>query len=252
MRGFGSIPLVVSGLFLALATAVLGAATLNAIRVGEGETVLQGPGDRSPEAGKVDALVVGDPPEGSLASTGHAGESLLGTGTRYPGVSEDELLVAVNHDVFQPDRLPPSDRYELPGQRVDPLEEPDEDRRRQRGPELRVVGSAMAGDVGLALIQVDDSVPFAVLLGEEVEGYTLVAVEGESATLMGPSETLTLPVVAPLATNDPRSGRSSQVQMDPQSFEAVQRQLQEVLRARMMNARRQIDTRGGRGGGGSP
>jgi predicted membrane GTPase involved in stress response len=97
------------------------------------------------------------------------------------------------------------------------------------------------GDLALALIQVDDSVPLAVLLGESVGGYTLAAVDQESATLTSLSETLTLPVVEPVLAG--RSlGEPVQIQIDPRNLDQFRGRMQEVLRRQMPN----------RGGGGQP
>jgi len=106
------------------------------------------------------------------------------------------------------------------------------------------------GDLAVALVQVDDSIPVALRLGESIEGYTLVAVDQEGATLQGEAETLTLPVVQPLASPGIRSG-DAPMQVGPRNLEAMQGRVQELLRSQMMNQRGQGGNRG-RGGGGQP
>ena len=54
---------------------------------------------------------------GSDTAPASGGESLAGI--VYPRVTENEILDAVNHDPFQPDRTPSPERYVLPGERVE-------------------------------------------------------------------------------------------------------------------------------------
>lgn len=222
MIGVEKVSAGAAGLVLATSVVILGATVTNAVRVAE------------PGAGPERLPAAVAPGSDSAADRGseHLGP--------YPRVTQDELLDAVNQDLFQPGRLPPPERYQLPGERVaGPVDQADP--RRRRGPVLRVVGSAVMGEMALALIQVDDSVPLAVLLGESVEGYTLASVDQESATLTSLTETLTLPVVEPLMTG--RSpGEAVQIQVDPRNIEQFRGRMQEVLRRQMTN----------RGGGGQP
>jgi len=188
---------------------------------------------------EADAEPVGPPAPVSVAEETEWGAAREPAGP-YPRVTEAELLDAVNQDLFQPNRLPSPLEYRLPAERM-PGPVVQQDARRRRGPELRVVGAAVMGDRALALIQVDDSVPFAVLLGETVEGYTLAAVDEESATLTSPTEDLTLPVVEPLGVGQP-SVDPAQIQIDARNIDQFRNRMQEVLRRQMS----------GRGGGGQP
>lgn len=211
-----------AGLVTAAAAMVFGATLTEAIRVEE-------PGVR-PQA-----------PPAAVALAGHPQERVTGDPVGpYPRITQTELLDAVNHDLFQPDRLPPLEAYRLPGERVS-VAVAQQDPRRRRGPELRVVGAAIMGDMALALIQVDDSVPLAILLGESVEGYTLTAVDQEGATLTSLTENLTLPVVEPILVGR-SSGEPAQIQIDAANIEQFRGRMQEVLRRQMTN----------RGGGGQP
>lgn len=247
------VPLAVSGLLVVISTLVFGVTAMDALRV-EGPEAF--PGQDRIAAREIGPVVAGDSTSsaegveapGASGAAGGTPESGAFRGPAaglYPRVSRDELLEAVNQDLFMQGRRPPMTRYQLPSQRMAPLPETeDQDPRRGRGPELRVVGSAMTDGIALALIQVDDSPPLAILVGEEVEGYTLAAVDKETATLVRDSETLILSIVeaihtAPGHVVGPQVGRA-----DPQTIEALQGRIQE-----MMNARRQNANRGGRGGG---
>ncbi len=254
MSGLSRISVYLAAVLLAVAAVVFGLTTADALRVGEGETeaVDRPPGSGSP-GGEVLATeereVVGRS-EMTPSPAARSRPLVTGVGRRgdpYPGTSDEEILEAVNQDVFMPQRTPPLARYQLPGERMVSAVQDEPDPRRRRGPDIRVVGSGYAGGRALALIQVDDSLPIAVLLGEEVDGYVLAAVDEDGATLIGELETLELPVVASLET-----GRSLTSGPDPQSVEAMQERVQQILRAQMMNARRQNPNRGGRGGGGQP
>jgi len=222
MLGFEKVSVMAAGLVLATAMVGFGATLTDAVRVDE------------PEGGLETPFTTGSVEEES--GPGAASGPL----SPYPRISQTELLDAVNQDVFQPGRVPSPEAYRLPGERMaGPVIQ--QDPRRRRGPELRVVGSAVMGDLALALIQVDDSVPLAVLLGESVGGYTLAAVDQESATLTSLSETLTLPVVEPVLAG--RSlGEPVQIQIDPRNLDQFRGRMQEVLRRQMPN----------RGGGGQP
>ena len=251
MRGLGGISLGAAGLVLAIAAVVFGATTVDALRVQE----LPGPSEGVAPAG-------GPSQEGGVETLPAPGEPGRPSGGVYPRVTETELLDAVNQDLFQPDRTPPLERYQLPSERV-ATTAVQQDPRRRRGPEFRVVGSAVMGNVALALVQVDDSIPLALLVGESVEGYTLAAVNQEGAVLVGETETLTLPVVEPLPTGGPRNA-APQIQIDQRNLEAMQERVQQLLRNQLLNQRGGMmqrgvplppgggnpPGRGGRGGGG--
>jgi hypothetical protein len=164
----------------------------------------------------------------------------------YPQVTDNELLGAVNQDLFQPDRTPSVDRYLLPSERVAPETSSRNDRRR-REPDLRIVGTAIAGDLALALVQPDDSIPFAVLLGETVDGYTLAAITEDLVTLVRDDQEFTFPVV------EPQRGRSSNSRdrnsRDRNSTEDAARALTERVQQMLQGMQRGQAVRGGRGTG---
>lgn len=240
----------------AASAVTFGATVVGALRVEESPLAVAaaGPGQEAPVA---DPTQVASQEQGAETAPGESGgrpgvsgmESL--SGIVYPRVTEDEILEAVNHDPFQPDRTPLPERYRLPSEQVEPVTAARDDRR-QRGPDLRVVGAAIMGDnLALAMVQVDDSVPLALLLGESVVGYTLAAVDGESATLVSEDETLTLPVVEPIhsASSDSRSARG-RAQSNARDMEALQSRVQEMIR-NLQQQRGQMQRGGGQGPGGA-
>jgi hypothetical protein len=154
-------------------------------------------------------------------------------GALYPRVTGDEILDAVNHDPFQPSRTPSPQRYLLPSERTAATATRPDPRR--RGPELRLVGSAVGAERGVAMIQVGDGAPVALVRGEFVEGYRLAAVEPDVAILEGELETLTLPLMAQLERGRASAQRGAAAptaqgpQVNPRDMEALQNRVQELL-----------------------
>ena len=216
MRNMGGAMFVTAALIFATSVVVFGAAVVDAIRVEEVDA-LSDPGDQSPVGGEAERERppggegvdqngpgrTGENPGRSVRVAGAPQGSLRGM--VYPQVTNDEILGAVNQDLFQPDRTPSVDRYLFPSERTAATTN-SRNNRRSREPSLRIVGTAIAGDLALALVQPEDSIPFAVLLGETVDGYTLVAITEESVTLVSEDQEFTFPVV------EPQRGRSSDSQ----------------------------------------
>ncbi len=116
-------------------------------------------------------------------------------GTTSPRLPSVALERAVSQDPFQPDRRAPARRYVLPDQRVVFA---NEEREPIEAPSFRVVGAARIGQGGLVLVQVDDGdAPVAVSVGESIEGYRLVSVTDDGATLAADGGTWALSVVEP-------------------------------------------------------
>jgi hypothetical protein len=153
------------------------------------------------------------------------------SGIVYPKVTEREILDAVNQDMFQPDRTPTPMPYLLPSERPEPVQESRSRRRRQ--PDLRLVGTALAGDVALALIQLEDSVPVLFALGETVEGFTLASVTDGSITLIQDEAEFTYPVMEPDrgrgSSSRERSSRDRSSNAE-REVQALQQRLQQALR----------------------
>ena len=138
---------------------------------------------------------VGNPASIALGRTTPGLEAWVAE-TTSPRLPRIELERAVSQDPFQPDRRAPAQRYVLPGQRR--VFAAVETREPTPAPEFRVVGSARIGAGGVALVQVDDGdLPIVVSVGESIEGYRLVSVTEDGATLAADGGTWALSVVEP-------------------------------------------------------
>lgn len=240
MRSIGGKALGIAGLVFAGSAVVFGATVVDAVWVEE----VPGSSEPASEMETPDAA-------GPVAVATQASFQ----GIIYPRVTNNEILDAVNQDIFQPDRTPPVERYLLPSERVATVQNSSDDRRR-REPNLRIVGTAIAGDLAIALVQVGDSIPFVVLLGEEVDGYMVAAVNEESVTLTGDGSEFTFAVVEPQrgssSNNRDRNTRGETAAQDPAQAltERVQQMLQGMGRGQMRGGGGQILVRPGGGGGG--
>ncbi len=238
MRGMGGVTLAVAGLVFTASAVALGATVADALRVEASPGVPEGVAaaqaapldDAAAEVGSAQVTPTAGAPGGEARAQGSL------PGTPYPGVTQNEILEAVNLDLFKPDRTPPLMPYLLPGER--PVAAPQRQEERRRGPELRVVGAAVMGEGGMALVQVGDTFPLALRVGESVEGYVLASVDGEFATLVREEETLTLPVVEPVRVGSSSSSR--QANPRGQAEQQIQERFQDMLRGIMQG--------GGRGG----
>jgi hypothetical protein len=163
----------------------------------------------------------------------------------------------VSRDPFQPDRRAPAQRYVLPGQRSVFAEVETEP---TPAPSFRVVGSARIGRGGLALVQVDDGeMPIAVSVGESIEGYRLVSVTEEGATLMADGDSWVLSVVEPAeerrsnnnrGNNNNRSNNNRGGNNNDQAVErAVQERVQQMIQQGLQIFGGVGGRIGGRGGG---
>lgn len=238
MRNMSGLGFVLAVAVFGVSAVVFGATAVNAIRTEDhsrpgvvaaspvGESALA---DTSLEA-------TPDPAEYPFPSESFRGNS-------YPGVSEDEILGAINQDLFQPDRTPPLERYLLPSERMAPVRDSRDDRRR-REPSLRIVGTAIAGDRAIAMVQPEDSIPYAVLLGEVVDGYTLTAITHESVTLVRDDTEFIYPVMEP---DRGRSSNRNENSRDRADTEAAARALSERAQLLMQNLQRGQMMRGGGG-----
>jgi len=144
------------------------------------------------------------------------------------GILEMEsLALAVDHDPFMPDRTRPAS-YRLPGDRVE-AEAPVR-REAPPPPPFRVIGTAVSGEGGIALVEVEETpAPQIVTVGESLFGYRLERVETDAATLVGQGQTVRLAVEqgGQSASGNERNSRNSR---NGNAEQAVQR-AQEVLEA---------------------
>ena len=234
--------MVVAALVFGISAVVLGATVVDAVRVDPevtaapelaagmpaGETVANSEGPANPE----------EPGPGADQDPGLEPQRLQGI--VYPKVTETEILGAVNQDLFQPDRTPSLNPYLLPSERPAPRQE-SRNNRRVRQPDLRLVGTAIAGDVVFALIQTEDSLPVVFMLGETVEGFTLASVTEESMTLTQGEAEFTYPVVEPDRprqsnnnSNNNARGRNTNANQDAA---ALQQRLQQAIQGMQQGGR---------------
>lgn len=205
-------------------------------------------------------------------------------GESAPAAWEDLLSLAVDNDPFSPRRRPPARRYQLPSEREPVVREAP--RERPEAPDFRIVGTALTGPSGLALVHSGDAEPRVMTLGESVEGvtrvegeagsggtglalvqvdrgelrvvglgesvmgYTLAAVDGESATLVGPAGTLRYPVTEPLVRRDDDDDRRRRRGRDDDDDERARELRIQMERVRSIQQRLQrggaINLGGGR------
>jgi hypothetical protein len=231
MRSLGGMAVGIAGLVFAGSVVAFGATVVDAVLVKE----VPIPSEPASTA-ESDSGVAGDR-QGSLQ------------GVIYPRVTNNEILDAVNQDIFQPDRTPSLERYLLPSER-DASVQNSRDNRRQREPNLRIVGTAIAGDMAIALVQLDDSLPFMVLLGEVVDGFVVAAVYEESVTLTGDGAEFTFAVVEPQrGSSSDNQDRNTRNEASTQAAaRALNERVQQMLQQGM--GRGQMPTRGVRPGGG--
>jgi hypothetical protein len=119
----------------------------------------------------------------------------------------DALRLAADVDPFMPDRER-GERYVLPGERIEaPRIEPP-----PPPPPLRLIGTAVVADGGIAIVQLEDDSHRLLEIGDLVEGYRLATVHPFSATLQGEGRSVDLHVQPPSpnpAADQRRSARGA-------------------------------------------
>gem|GEM_PF-1836407 len=231
MRGTGGVTFGLAASVLVGAGVVFGASMVDAVRV---DAHREAVGAAVP--GEAALLPLSVPEPGVIPNPGSQGSVWAGgrapQGAVYPRVTGDEILDAVNQDPFQPSRTPSPQRYLFPSERSAATEARPDPRR--RGPELRLVGAAVGAEGGVAMIQVGDGAPVALVRGEFVEGYRLAAVGPETAILEGEMEILTLSLMAQLQAGGrtgTQRGAAAPTAQAPQirGMEALPDRVQEIL-----------------------
>lgn len=150
-------------------------------------------------------------------------------------LTRDALMLAVENDPFQETRQRAPERYRMPGDAIADAGPPPP----PPPPPFQVLGIAQLADGGLAVMQIEDSPPRVLSVGESLFGYTLERVEGEVATMSGQGRTLTL-TVAEASPNPPaeEASRSARDRRGRNAEEAIER-----LRGRRDgNAERDIES----------
>jgi hypothetical protein len=135
-------------------------------------------------------------------------------------LTRDALMLAVENDPFQETRQRPPERYRMPGDPIEDAGPPPP----PPPPPFQVLGTAQLAAGGLAIMQIEDSPPRVLAVGESLFGYTLERVEGEVATLTGQGRTLSL-TVAQASPNPPaeEAARSSRDRRGRNVEEAYER-----------------------------
>lgn len=183
--------------FLIAAAVCAGAAVLLGVTLVRALTVGPMPaGPAGPLAPVTDHAVLGSSPEDAVEvlppgadAPMHSPEVVTPPAETRP-LTMDALQLAIDNDPFREDRQRPPERYRMPGDAIEPQGPPP----LPPPPPFQVLGIAQSPGGGLAVMQIADSPPRVVSVGESLFGYTLDRVEGEVATLSGQGRILTLTV----------------------------------------------------------
>lgn len=88
----------------------------------------------------------------------------------------EPILAAVEKDPFRPERNRPERRFRMPGDAAPPRAAP-----ARPAASVRLVGTLLSPDGGIAMCQVGAQAPKLVRVGETIEGLTLKTVESGQA-----------------------------------------------------------------------
>lgn len=122
-----------------------------------------------------------EPPSESPAD--EPADAMTGEQPRVPSeatLSPRDIALAVDNDPFLPDRTRP-EPYRLPGEFAFETEEAPA---APPVPHFQVTGTVVADGGGLAVLQVDDSPPQVLSVGESLLGWKLDAVGANTATMV--------------------------------------------------------------------
>jgi len=124
-------------------------------------------------------------------------------------ITLDAVRMAADVDPFQPDRQR-APRYVLPSERQEAVEGPPPP---PPAPPFRLVGTAVVGDGGLAVVGLEEGEPPRLLqIGDFMEGYRLTKVQPFGATMEGMGRSLDLHVTPPSPNPQVAESRSSRGQ----------------------------------------
>ena len=128
-----------------------------------------------------------------------------------PRVGREELQVAADFAPFDPTRTPPETRYQLPGDRVEPvIEVPEAPARPETPPPaFQVLGTVADANGGIAVIRIGDGTPQLATMGQQIQGYRVAGISAARVQMEGDGRTLNLAVAnaapsAARATNNSR------------------------------------------------
>jgi hypothetical protein len=199
-------PVLAGALAFACAALLFGGTLVRALGAGS-HTTIGVPGSQSP--GAADAPVSDAAPGAAVETTpeNEAARAPMGAaippGADRSGLGIDALRLAAENDPFRPDRRRPPERYRMPGEEVDDVPPPEP----PPLPPFRVVGTAVTANGGFALVQLAETTPRVVNVGERLIGYTLDSVNGEFATWTGEGRTLTFPVTKMVVAEEAQQRR---------------------------------------------
>ncbi len=161
------------------------------------------------------------------------------------------LAYAARQAPFDPGRVAPAERYQLPSERVAPPVEappPPPPPEEPPPPAFRLLGVvATTGEVDpLVILQVGDDAPRVLSVGDRVEGYEVAQVAGMSAMLSSGSRNFRVTVA------EPSPGGGSAVAAAPaggRGAQASDRAVQELRNQALRDVARQLQEQvGGQGG----
>ncbi len=163
-------------------------------------------------------------------------------------ISDEIVREAANQAPFDPERRPPTQRYRLPGERQQVVEE--EPRFEMPPvPPLRVLGTIAGPGGGIAVLQEAGEQPRVVSVGQTIGEYLLVAVREEAVTVNLREWELELTLeegnMEVVAESEGRSGRSNRRETSSQERQRLLESLARTWQERLGSGFRvQID--GGR------
>ncbi|MGH7467662.1 MAG: hypothetical protein ACRENP_06700 [Longimicrobiales bacterium] len=177
---------------------------------------------RSPETGQVKPATAEQTPPAPASSAKSASNGRL---------SRSDLMLAVDHDPFRPDRQRPPERYRMPGEEIVEEEPPPPP---PPPPPFRVLGTIVTPEGGVAVIETQGSVPRVVGVGESLFGFRLAAVNPSTATVEGNGgRNYSLQIEQPSQTRNARGGRGGPARTPAdaarQQNEARERQVMEMM-----------------------
>ena len=152
---------------------------------------------------------------------------------RKTGIAREHLVLAVENDPFQSDRMRPSDRYRMPGEELP--EEPPPPEPPPPPPNFRVVGTIATPQGGVAVVETNDAGTRVVGIGESLSGFTLARVTDRSATVEGNGRSYSLAIEEPsMRRPSTRGGRAGRGATTPN---AQQQEIQQRLREQIERLR---------------
>jgi hypothetical protein len=178
---------------------------------------------RAPDSARVTPAPEPDTVQGTSTSTVKAANN--------DRLTRSDLLLAVDHDPFRPDRQRPPERYRMPGEEVMEEEPPPPP---PPPPPFRVLGTIVTADGGVAVIETQGSVSRVVGVGESLFGFRLAAVNVSTATVEGNGgRNYSLPIEQPSQTRATRGGRGGPARTPAdaarQQLETRERQVMELM-----------------------